>query len=215
MNSSRFNTVFRGLRPVVLALCLGLATGGIASAQDYPVVRPTDVQPEQRIDINGTMLQITQVENADQASAVFFQGERDRFERAADDPQAHPYGLFLTEDMNSQMSYVVLDLAWLTDEGGRGYVGLETFHTPTDLTVEGIPSTETARIQMQPQQDGTYLARAYEELAKGSMVNNTDWGVREQYTTRDDSINARTDNGPDDDESRAQGPTPRTGGDDD
>ena len=42
-------------------------------------------------------------------------------------------------------------------------------------------------------------------MPKGSKVNNTDWGVQEGYTTRNDSINARVDNGPDDDEARNQG----------
>jgi hypothetical protein len=204
-----------GLTAAILGAGHALGPPAPAAAQEPEVIRPTDVRPEQRIDLRGVLLSTTNVENAQQAEAVFFQGERERFHRASDDPAGRPYGLFLTSHMTSEPAYVVLDLSWLADEDSQDFVDLETFKYPTNLTVESIPSQETTQIQVQPQADGTYLARAYWELAKGSKVNNTDWGVREQYTTRDDSINARVDNGPDDDESRAQGPTPRTGDDED
>lgn len=142
-----------------------------AAAQDLEVIRPTDVRPEQRIDLRSILLSTTNVENAQQAEAVFFHGERDRFHRASDNPTGYPYGLFLTSHLTSEPAYIVLDLAWLTDEDRHGFVDLETLKYPTGLTVEGIPSEETIQIQVQPQADGTYRARAYEELAKGSMVN--------------------------------------------
>ncbi|MGE3269474.1 MAG: hypothetical protein AB7P40_12055 [Chloroflexota bacterium] len=204
----------RGLAALALAGAASLLSAGGVAAQEYPVIRPTDVQPEQRIDVRGTMLAITYVENAEQANAVFFQGERDRFHRAADDPMGRPYGLLMTSHVTSEPALIVLDLSWISDAEMHNFVDLAVFGHPSDLTVESIPDQETVRMQLQPQQDGTYLARAFWELSAGSMVNNTDWGVREQYTTRDDSINARVDNGPDDDEARAQGQTPRTGGDD-
>ncbi|MGE3270076.1 MAG: hypothetical protein AB7P40_15095 [Chloroflexota bacterium] len=97
---------------------------------------------------------------------------------------------FRTSDLSGQPETITLDLSWLTDED-RDYA---YFGERTPIAA-----------LLQPLDDGTYRAVQFEQLSQGSMVNNTDWGVQEEYTTRDDSINARTDNGPDDDEARAQG----------
>ena len=64
---------------------------------------------------------------------------------------------------------------------------------------------EAIQVELLEQSDGSFLAIRYWELVKGSKVNNTDWGVDEANTTRDDSIEARVDNVPDDDEARRQG----------
>lgn len=56
-----------------------------------------------------------------------------------------------------------------------------------------------------PQADGTFLAREYRERAKGGTVNNTNWSINEASTTRDDSIHARVDNVPGDDDALNQG----------
>ena len=207
--------VSAGLVAAIVGAGYALGPPPPAAAQEPEVIRPTDVCPEQRIDVNGSLLTITHVENAEQAGAVFFQGQRERFQRAGTDPMGRPYGLFLTSDMNGQPAFIVLDLSWLAEEDEAGFVNLAVAEPGTDQGLGSTGTHESIQVQLQPQPDGTYLARAYWELAKGSKVNNTDWGVREEYTTRDDSINARTDNGPDDDEARAQGPTPRTGDDED
>lgn len=194
-----------------VGLAVGVTLGGHdagtvrpAAAQGLEVVTPTDVRPEQRIDVNGSLIDITYVEDARQAGAVFFQDERQRFQRAGTDPAGRPYGLFLTSDMTGQPALIVLDLSWLAEEDEQGYVNLHVSESGTGGQRRNAGTHASIRIRLQPQADGTYLAREYWELAKGSKVNNTDWGVQEAYTTRDDSINARTDNGPDDDEARAQ-----------
>jgi hypothetical protein len=107
---------------------------------------------------------------------------------------------FHTSSITGEPTVVTLDLSWIADQG-RGYVDLES-QTPIAVLVE-------------PRDDGTYRAILFLGLAHGSQVNQTDWGVEEELTTRDDSINARTDNGPDDDEARAQGGADRTGGEND
>jgi len=100
---------------------------------------------------------------------------------------------FVTADIIGQEKIVWVDVSQLRDLDGGRVTNLEDF--------------EAVQIILLERSDGTFQAIEYRELAKGSMVNNTDWGVSEGYTTRDDSINARVDNGPDDDEVRAQGDT--------
>ena len=98
---------------------------------------------------------------------------------------------FITADFAGQTQIIQMALSKLRDlSGGRR---------------ANLKDDEAVQIMLVEQPDGTFLAIQYEELAKGSMVNNTAWGVQEAYTTRDDSINARVDNGPDDDEARNQG----------
>jgi hypothetical protein len=177
----------------------------LVAAQELEVVRPVDVRPEQRIDVNGSLISITHAEDARQADAVFFRAERDRYQRAGADPMWRPYGLFPTADMNGRSSFIVLDLSWLREEDNTEYVNLMLHQTGTTAVTNVAGTHESIQILLRPQQDGTYMAREYRELSKGSMVNNRDWGINASYTTRDDSINARVDNVPDDDEALNQG----------
>jgi hypothetical protein len=190
---------------LTFAVSLGFGAPVSTSAQELVVTRPVDVRPEQRIDVNGSLISVTYVENAEQADAVFFRGERERYQRAGSDPMGRPYGLFLTADMIGRSSYIVLDLSWLKEEDNQRYVNLMHFE-PNTSAVRNVPGThESVQLLLQPLEDGTYRAREYREIAKGSEVNNTDWGINEAYTTRDDSIDARVDNVPDDDEALNQG----------
>jgi hypothetical protein len=190
---------------LTLAVSLGFGVPVPSSAQDLEVIRPVDVRPEQRIDVNGSLISVTYVADAQQADAVFFRGERERYHRDGSDPMGRPYGLFLTADMDGRSSYIVLDLSWLKDEDNQQYVNLLHFE-PNASAVRGIRGThESVQLLLQPLEDGTYRAIEYREIAKGSEVNNTDWGINEAYTTRDDSIDARVDNVPDDDEALNQG----------
>jgi hypothetical protein len=198
-------TIARGIGALALAIGVGIVVPGVGAAEEPVVIRPTDFRPELRIDAVGSVIMITHVENARQADAVFFQGEKDRYQRAGTDPDGRPYGLFLTYAMDGRRAFVVLDMSWLREEDNLGFVDLMLFDTG-ESAVRRVPGThESVQLLLQPQHDGTYLARQYEKLPKGSMVNNTDWGISESFTTRNDSINARVDNGPDDDESRRQG----------
>jgi hypothetical protein len=200
-------TFVRGLGALAFATVVGIVAPGSGFAQEHQVIRPTDTRPELRIDVVGSVIRITHVENAQQAEAVFFRGEKDRYQLDALDPRARPYGLFLTYAMDGRAAFIVLDMSWLEEEDNLGFVDLMLFETGP-AAVRGVPGThESVQLLLQPQQDGTYLARQYEKLPKGSKVNNTDWGVSESYTVRNDSINARVDNGPDDDEARRQGTT--------
>ena len=98
---------------------------------------------------------------------------------------------FITSDISGQEQVIRVDFSRLEDlDSGR---------------VANLESPESIQIVLQNNGDGTYLAVQYAELAKGSKVNNQDWGNLEANTTRDDSIEARVDNVPDDDEARAQG----------
>jgi hypothetical protein len=198
-------TIMRGLRALWLTFGVSIVVPSPALAQEHNVIRPTDTRPDLRIDVVGSVIEITYVETARQADAVFFQRERDRYQRAATDPQARPYGLFLTYAMDGRAALIVLDMSWLREEWNLGFVNLMLSETGAS-GVRSIPGWhESVQLLLQPQEDGTYLARQYEKLPKGSMVNNTDWGISEAFTTRNDSINARVDNGPDDDEARRQG----------
>lgn len=200
-------TIERGLGVLALAVGLSMLLPGAGLAQEHTVIRPTDTHPELRIDVVGSMVQITHVEDARQAEAVFFQDEKARYQRDANDPQAKPYGLFLTYAMDGRAALIVLDLAWLQEEDNLGFVDLMLFDTGGS-PVRNVPGThESVQLSLQPLEDGTYRARQYQKLPKGSKVNNTDWGISEPFTTRNDSINARVDNGPDDDEARRQGDT--------
>lgn len=97
---------------------------------------------------------------------------------------------FRTSGLTGEPTIITLDLSTIA-EAGLGYADI-------------APHTAIAAL-VEPLGDGTYRMIQYQGLAKGSQVNSTDWGVEEEYTTRDGSINARTNNGPDDDEARAQG----------
>ena len=101
------------------------------------------------------------------------------------------YAAFRTSDITGEGQTIWLDLAWLNDTEDRGFIDL----------VDG----EAIQAELLEQSDGSFRAIDYWELPKGSKVNNTDWGIDEASTTRDDSIDARVDNVPDDDEARRQG----------
>jgi hypothetical protein len=198
-------TVVQVLGALALAISIGTVAPRAEAAEDINVIRPGDTRPEVRIDVVGSVVKITHVENAQQADAVFFQGEKNRYQRDANDPQAKPYGLFLTYSVDGRQAFIVLDLSWLQEEDNLGFVDLMLFDTG-GAPVRNVPGThESVQLSLQPLTDGTFRARQYEKLPKGSKVNNTDWGIQEGYTTRNDSINARVDNGPDDDEARNQG----------
>ncbi|MFN0074153.1 MAG: hypothetical protein ACKVVP_21950 [Chloroflexota bacterium] len=108
-------------------------------------------------------------------------------------PGTLPYGAFLTSDINGQPSVIFLDFNFL--RGSEEDIGCFV----------NLQEDESTQLVLTLQPEDSFLVRGYAELARGSKVNNTDWGVSESYTTRDDSIEARVDNGPDDDEVRAQG----------
>jgi hypothetical protein len=76
-----------------------------------------------------------------------------------------------------------------------------------------VPDTQrSVQLLITPLDDGTYLPREYRNLPAGSMVNNTDWGISEAFTTRNDSIDAHVNNGPDDDEPASRGTSMTTRG---
>lgn len=192
---------------VAATLLAGLVVpaAGTASAESITVIRPGNTDPETRIDVNGSLVAITYVEDGAQASAVFFAGEAARYQRAGTDPAGRPYGLFLSHDLDGRPAFIVLDLTWLTAEDRQGFVDLFVVG-PGSTAGRGASGThESVQLLLHPQTDGTFAAREYRELAKGSTVNNTDWGIHEAYTTRDDSINARVGNVPDDDEALSKG----------
>lgn len=155
------------------------------------------------IDANGTVLALTYAPDLRRAVESFngqFGGTTGRFNGAFQKglqdgprPGTVPYGAFLTSDINGQPSIVFVDFNFL--RGTEQDIGFFT----------NIEEQESVQFQMTLQPEGSFLARGYGEMAKGSMVNNTDWGISEGYTTRDGSINARVDNGPDDDEAHRQG----------
>lgn len=82
------------------------------------------------------------------------------------------YATFLTADLTGQVQVIFLDLSWLSDEEFFDFVNLE--------------QNESVQIGLIELVDGSFRAGEYWELAKGSKVNNTDWGILEVWTTRDD-----------------------------
>jgi hypothetical protein len=95
---------------------------------------------------------------------------------------------FLTSAISGTEEMVVLDLSQLAAAEG----GFE------------VQEQTAIHVALIPQENGTFLAQRFEGMAQGDMVNNTDFGIQEEWTTRDDSINARVENVPDDDEALAQ-----------
>ena len=75
---------------------------------------------------------------------------------------------FITADITGRTTVVRLDLSQLRDLKGR--------------RVANLKNNESIQIVLQEKPDGRFMAIEYAELAKGSKVNNTDWGVREEYT---------------------------------
>ncbi len=200
-----------GSSGVVFAQQDGQQQGGQAITPIRPAGQVGGQQGSQEtFGINGTMLEITYTENAQQAEAIFFGSEseranqRQRFERAATDPNGRPFGKFLTNDPTGQPVFIILDLSWLREAEDGGFVDLEV--SAPNAAGQGDQEHESVALDVRQQPNGTFLAIQYGGDAgpKGSMVNNTDFGIQERWTTIDDSIAARTDNGPDDDEARAQ-----------
>ena len=172
-----------------MALATGLTFGSLGTATAQAIMPLQPAAPEV-ITVNGTVLRIVDAQSL-QAARDEIRGQLGPLDEMQPvEPGAGQYAAFLTSDITGQPTLVWLDLSWLHDHNIEGYANLE--------------ENESVQVRLQTQPGGGFLAREYAELAKGSMVNNTDWGVQEEYTTRDDSINARTKNGPDDDEARAQ-----------
>jgi hypothetical protein len=157
-------------------------------------VAPAHAESEhQPFTANGTVLRIVAAPTVDEAMDIV----GDQFsavEARSDDAGSgvvNQYAAFRTSDITGEAQVIWLDLSWLKDSDHGDVVDL----------VDG----EAIQVELHEQPDGSFLAIRYWELVKGSKVNNTDWGIHEASTTRDDSIEARVDNVPDDDEARRQG----------
>ncbi len=183
----------RGLLGWVPGAGLGLSAVSGVSAE---VVQPVTSSAAPSFTVNGTVLRIVDAPNLQAArdrigsqigpntDAQFAQAQQTLTEGTR-------YAGFLTGDLHGEPSIIYLDLSQLRDADIDEFVNLRT--------------DESVQILIRAQPEGSFLAIEYRELAKGSKVNNTDWGNLEANTTRDDSIEARVDNVPDDDEARAQG----------
>jgi len=167
------------------AMLLGLVIGSVA-----PVLAEGEHQP---FDATGTVLRIVDAPTLHEAmTAVGGQlgAVVDKSARIGAGP-VKQYAAFRTNAISGASQIVWLDLSWLKDSDRGGVVDLE--------------DGESIQVELLEQPDGSFLAIRYWELRKGSKQNNTDWGVLEANTTRDDSIEARVGNVPDDDEARGQG----------
>ena len=180
-----------------LALGVGLAVGTSwpASAQSTEPIRPIDATP---FTANGTVLRIVEAPNLRAAQAIVGDqvGPDEASTRAALEGRqgnATRYAAFLTSDVTGRPTVIWIDLSRLRDQDGSG-------------DFPNLKENEAVQIELVGQPEGSFLAHQYWALAKGSAVNNTDWGVRESYNTGpNDAIKARRDNVPDDDEALNQG----------
>jgi hypothetical protein len=137
----------------------------------------------QEFAVVGTFERIIYVASAQEAQSAFFGGQTTNL-RASTDPQAKPYGLFLQTDATGSDAYLMVDLSWLEESTGEpGFADLQT-----DRALGG--QHESVQLQLRQLPDNSFLAIEYSGLAKGSMVNNTDFGVQERMTVYDDAINA-------------------------
>jgi hypothetical protein len=175
---------------LIAGIGLVLSTAGTAAAQ----AAPGQGEP---FTVNGTLERIVYAASPADAQQAFRTGDTSRL-RAATDPQAKPYGFFLQSGATGEQTYLVVDLSWLARQDASG--------TVPDLKVSPQlgGQTEAISVSVRQQSDGTYLAIQYEDLAKGSMVENTNYGIREEWSTRNDSLNARVGNVPEDDEALAK-----------
>jgi hypothetical protein len=168
-------------------ISLSLVMGSLA-----PALAEREHQP---FGVNGTVLRIVAAPNLHEAKrAVDGQvgAVVDKTGKGGAVPATEKqYAAFRTSDITGESQIIWLDLSWLKDSDYRDVVNFE--------------DGEAVQVELLEQPDGSFLAIQYWELRKGSKLNNTDWGISEGYTTRDDSIEARVDNGPDDDEARRQG----------
>lgn len=177
------------MRMGAMALALGL---GLMTVTATPARAEREHQP---FTANGTVLRIVPAATVGEARNTLDGQLGAEGGPARDDGQgaARRYAAFRTNDISGEYQIIWVDLSWLKDSDFGRFIDLE--------------EPEAVQIELVEQPDGSFLATQYWELVKGSQVNNTDWGVSEGYNSRDDSINARVDNGPDDDEARAQGDT--------
>lgn len=166
-------------------MALGLVIGTTA-----PALAEREHQP---FDANGTVLRIVAaptVQGAMRAVDGQFGAVIDKSAHGGAGP-VKQYAAFRTSAISGESQIIWLDLSWLKGSDRGDVVDLE--------------DGEAIQVELLEQPDGSFLAIRYWALRKGSKLNNTDWGVQEANTTRDDSIEARVDNVPDDDEARAQG----------
>ncbi len=63
-------TVPRNFEALALAVCLTGGVPGSGAAQEIEVIRSSDVRPEHRIDVNGSVLTTIHVENAESVARV-------------------------------------------------------------------------------------------------------------------------------------------------
>jgi hypothetical protein len=147
----------------------------------------------QPFDATGTVLRIVSAPSVGEAMEMVDGEFGNRLEAplAQSDHSLKQYAAFRTPAITGYDKIIWLDMSWLKDSDKGPLVDL----------VNG----EAIQVELLEQADGSFLAVRYWALVKGSKQNNTDWGVQESNTTRDDSIEARVDNVPDDDEARAQG----------
>ena len=180
---------------LALTLCMGLTMGTVrgVAAQEVPEFETLRGDQGQPFTINGTALRIIEAPSVEAAKAAPSDDFDTMPERSTDAGMGANtrYALLVTADITGEPQIIWLDLSWLKDSDFGDYIDLE--------------NGEAIQVEVIEQPRGSFLAIQYWELVKGSTVNNTDWGISESYTTRDDSINARVDNGPDDDEARRQG----------
>ena len=175
------------MRMRAIALALGL---GLMATTAMPARAEREHQP---FTVNGTILRIVPAATVEQARTALDGQLGAEGGASHDDGQGatRRYAALRTNDISGEDQILWVDLSWLKESDFGRFIDLQ--------------EPEAVQIELVEQPDGSFLATQYWELVKGSQVNNTDWGVEEGYNSRDDSINARVDNGPDDDEARAQG----------
>ncbi len=173
----------RKLLAAVLSVGLTMSTTGAVSAREE----------HQSFTANGTVLRIVPAASLQEAMNAVNGQFGTEVRMSTDDGRGADtrYAAFRTNDITGEHQIIWIDLSWLKDSDFGSFVDLA--------------DREAIQIELLEQPEGSFLGIQYWELSKGSQVNNTDWGIEEGYNSRDDSINARVDNGPDDDEARNQG----------
>jgi hypothetical protein len=172
-----------GLLAAIMTLSLMLGT-------TVPALAEREHQP---FDANGTVLRIVAAPTLQEAMGAVdgqFGAVVDKSAQMGASP-VKQYAAFRTNHISGESQIIWLDLSWLKGSDRGDVVDLE--------------DGESIQVELLEQPDGSFLAIRYWALRKGSKLNNTDWGVQEANNTRNDSIEARVDNVPDDDEARAQG----------
>ena len=100
----------------------------------------------------------------------------------------------LTSDLIGKDQPIMVDISWLMDRNSE----LRNLQIQTDTPIS---------LTVMPRESDTFLATGV--IARGIVrespfVNGLEFGVREEFTTRQDSIEARVGNVPVDDEALAQ-----------